>query len=264
PFLPYLALLCLVALVGVHLAALLTRAARKGAKVPFVVGLLHAVGRLVGILGLFYLPATLGGELVLLLGGGCIGRAVAELAGSFLGIMFGYAVLVGPMEPRANDPAARRPFAERAALRPRWRLLTVLTLLAAMVVTPFWLDWRDGPSAVPLGRSYQIMPGPGSITALALSSEGHPVTLSASPDGTLFLWDVSLGQKLRQIPGLWDAMGCAAITPDGRALVTGSASATNFLRRRRDVPPGELDPVVHLWDAESGKEQRAFKGHRAA
>jgi hypothetical protein len=255
PFLPYLALLCLVALVGVHLGALLTRGARKGEKVPFVVGLLHLVAVCIGVFGLFYLPVVLGGELGLLLGAGGIGRAVAELAGCFLGIWFGYAALVGPMEPQANDPAARRSFAERIALRQRWQLLTLLAVLAAMVATPFWLDWRDGTPAVPL-ESYCLK---GPVRALALSPAGHPVALSASPDGTLSLWDVSTGQRLRQIPGPRDAVGCAAFTPDGRTIVTGSASATT-----RDVPPGEADPVVRLWDAESGKEVRAFEGHRAA
>jgi hypothetical protein len=260
PFLPWLALLCLVSLVGILLGRLPTRGARKGGKMPFLVGLPHFVGRCVGLLGLFYVPLVLGGEVGLLLGGGGVGRAVAELAGCFLGIAFGSAALIGPLEPRATDPAARPPFAEQAALRQPGEVLTLLAVLAAMVLTPFWLDWRDGRPGVPL-ESYSLK---GPVRALALSPDGRPVALSASPDGTFSLWDVSSGQRLRQIPGPWGVVGCAALAPDGRSIVTGSASATDLGQDRRGVPPGEVDAVVHLWDAESGKQVRAFEGHRAA
>jgi serine/threonine-protein kinase len=271
--LPYLALLCLVALAPVLLGALLTRVPRKGKKIPFLVGLLRLVARwigmvslvilpavllvarCVGVLGLSYLPAALGGELGLLLGAGGSARALVELAGCFLGIAFGFAAIVGPW-----DPDARRPFAEQMGLRPLWQLLTLLAVLAAMGVTPFWLDWRDGTPAVPR-ESYDLKR---PVAALALSPAGRPLALSATPDGTLSLWDVSTGQRLRQIPGPRGVVGCVAFTPDGGTIVTGSASGTDIWRRRRGVPPGEADPVVRLWDGESGKEVRAFEGHRAA
>jgi serine/threonine-protein kinase len=183
PFLPWLALLCLVSLVGILLGGLLTRGARKGGKVPFLVGLPHFVGRCVGLLGLFYVPLLLGGELGLLLGGGGVGRAVAELAGCFLGIAFGSAALIGPLEPRATDSAARPPFAERAALRQPWEVLTLLAVLAAMVLTPFWLDWRDGRPAVPL-EGYSLK---GPVRALALAPDGLAV-FAGSDEGIVQLW----------------------------------------------------------------------------
>jgi hypothetical protein len=256
PLLQCIALPGFVALVAVLLGALLTRKAKKGEKVLFVVGFLPAVARCVGLLGLVFLPAVLGGELVLLLGGGVIGRSIAELAGCYLGSTFGFSALFPSVVPRAYA-GGRRPFAEWAALRPHWLLLALLALLVAMVVTPFWLDRRDGTPAVPL-RTYHWG---GPFTALAYSPDGRPVALSHSGD-FFELFDVNGGWQLRQtlIRGV---AGCAAFTPDGRTLVTGSGQPFAIWRPLAKVLPGELDPVVHLWDAESGKEVRAFEGHRA-
>jgi hypothetical protein len=280
--LPCFALPGLVALVAVVLGALLAPGARKGQKVPFVVGLLHAIARFGGVLGMWLLPAVLGGELGLLLGGS-VGRTIAELAGGLLGILFGFA-LFGVAKPQANGPVARPPFAEQVALRKRWELLTLLAVLVAVVVTPFWLSWRDGTPGVPLGRysiqyftlalNVQRMTGlpnqhlldshSGWVGRMALSPDGKRALL-AYGNGTLILWDLSTGQQLRQIRSPWGVVGCAALGPDGHTIVTGSAwPYAAELSSGIPHPLGEVDSVVRLWDAELGKEVRALEGHRAA
>jgi serine/threonine-protein kinase len=297
--LPYVFLPGLVGLAAVLLGALLTRGTRKGEKVPYayLVGLLYLGARVLGMVGVVFLTAILGGELGLLLGGGCSGRTFAEVVGGSLGgVLFGVAFL----KPRpwralsqANDPAARLPlteqealqkrrevlsalawgtehqrqeFAEQNVLRKRWEVITLLVVLVGMIATPFWLAWRDGTPAVRLPSSNH--PRGWKLTAVALPPDGRLAFLAEAYQSAYRsnLWDVSTGQHLRQIAnpgGMWAS--CAAFAPDGRTLVTIPHVAPTTREMLLGVlPRGEMDPVVHLRDAESGKEVRAFAGHRAS
>jgi WD40 repeat protein len=112
----------------------------------------------------------------------------------------------------------------------------------------------------------------GKVVSVAFSPDGKRA-LSAGQDGSLLVWDVSTGRELRQITGL-GLIGCAAFAPDGHTVVTGSAWPTfiNLPKTPRGLPPGApeptrvtgaVDPVARLWDTESGKQVRAFEGHRA-
>jgi hypothetical protein len=298
--LPCLALPGLIALFAVLVGALLTRSTGKAEKVPFMVGLLHLVARVVGLLGLLYLPPIFGGELGLLLGGS-FGRFVAEPVGVFLGALFGVA-LAWPPELR---PKGWRFWtivtSERMPVQQRWEFLTLLTVLPVLIVTPYWLSWRDGPPGVLLG-SYQHKESLDAITAVALSPDGRLAlsgdlsgvvilepredtrrrvlearkgwigsvafspdgsrALSAGQDGTLDLWDVATGKPLRELQAP-SGVGCAAFAPDGHTVATGSAwpyAVEVSFRRGR---PGAVDPAVRLWDADSGQQLRALGGHGA-
>jgi hypothetical protein len=272
----------LVALVALLLSAPLTRRAKKGEKAPLVVGLLLlVVARLGCFLGLVYLPVVIGGELGIMLGGS-VGRTVAELSGGILGILFGFAFLEPASNPQEYDKGVGPPLEEVMVLRQRpW--LTVLAVLAGMVATPYWLLWREGAPGVLL-RTYQrqksavtavalspdgrlalvgaldgavILPGKSDrvvtrrVVSVAFSSDSKP--LSASEDGWLNRWYGNTSQRVCLIQAA--PVGCAAFAPDGRTIATGSGSGGR---------PGDVDPVVRLWDTKSGREVRALKGHRAA
>jgi hypothetical protein len=265
------ALLALVALAAVLLGTLLTWRGKKGEMVLFVGGLLHAIGRCVGLLGLIFLPAILGGELGLL-PGGPIGRTFAEVAATLLGVVFGVALLIPPKQRKKH----LMELAEDMVLRQRWELLTLLAVLAAMVGAPIWLVWRDGTPGVPLG-SYKQM---GTHMAVTVPPDGRLAVLSYStpfeePD--FGLYDVSTGQGLGSIK-IRGVLGCWALAPDGRTIVSGCAWPTfrwRALTSDKPLRPRNVDSAVRLWDVEWGKEVwnakvgvakevRTFEGHRAA
>jgi serine/threonine protein kinase len=269
PLLPCFALPGLVALAAVLLGTLLTRRAKKGEMVLFVGGCLHALARCVGLLGLNFLPAILGGELGLL-PGGTIGRTFAEVAGALLGVVFGPALLVPPK--LRKKPSME--LAEDMVLRQRWELLTLLAVLAAMVMAPIWLVWRDGTPGVPLGSYKQL----GTHMAVTFPPDGRLAVLSKfwDSDGPNFrLYDVSTRQQLRSFK-IRGVVRCMALAPDGRTIVSGSDWPTAlWLAGRGFVPPRDVDSAVRLWEVEwgkevwdamvgVGKEVRAFEGHGAA
>lgn len=199
-----------------------------------------------------YWLAVFSGELGLLLAGG-FGRTVGELVGGFLGALFGIALLMPQQKEFA--PAAPRRWAERVVLRQRWERLTLLTVLAVMIAAPFWLEWRDGtPGVRHEGYSDRLI-------RLAVRPSGKRQLLGVD-HGRLMVWDRTTENVLR-LPTP-DGAGCAAFAPDGLSVVTGNAGwireTTWFRRSSRD----EEEPVARLWDTESGKQVKDFKGHRDA
>jgi RNA polymerase sigma factor (sigma-70 family) len=68
------------------------------------------------------------------------------------------------------------------------------------------------------------------ICGLAFSSDGKSLA-SASPDGTLRLWEVATGKERRCIVGHRGDVWCLAFAPDGRRLAAGGS-----------------DPTILIWD----------------
>jgi WD40 repeat protein len=262
--------------------------------------------------------AVFGGEFGLLLGGG-IGRAIGELAGGILGAVFFFQVFLSALAVQMNPAFFAAPLPPTVLAFLRQSRLTCVAVLLAMVMTGFWLSWRDGTSGALLGGYRQATVKEGqtdnrgrpvtAITAVALSPDGgrlmmsgdrdgglilrqipdmaNPQNLMAqplhsgwvgsvafSPDGkralsagqdrTVSLWDTSTRQQLLQIKGLTSVVGCAAFAPDGRTIVIGSAWPDVVELPGGGLPAGEVDSVVRLLDAESGKEVQALEGHRDA
>jgi Protein kinase domain/WD domain, G-beta repeat len=223
---PYFALPGLGGLVAALLGVLLTLAAVRVQKIPFLragSSLCQGVALVAGLWGLLCLPALLSGELGLLLGGS-VGRTIAELAGGLVGGLFGFALTM-PSPLRANVPAVI------LAVPRRVQLLTLLGVLTGMVVTPFWLSWRDGAPGVAFGGYRHVMPYR-SLAALQ-SGEAPPdntvLAVALSPDGQLALAGERAGAVILQPPlgqvsepllagGGW--VGSVAFSMDGRRALS--------------------------------------------
>jgi WD40 repeat protein len=73
-----------------------------------------------------------------------------------------------------------------------------------------------------------------------------PGEVSVNDPGVVHVCDAATGRLLRTLQGHARDIRCAAFSPDGRYLVTGSA-----------------DRTARVWDADTGKELGTQRGHRA-
>ena len=69
--------------------------------------------------------------------------------------------------------------------------LTWLAILAAMVATPFWLEWRDGtPGVLVDSKTYNLV-------RVAFSPDSKTV-ISSGWDDTIRIWDLPGGKETRR------------------------------------------------------------------
>ena len=79
-------------------------------------------------------------------------------------------------------------------------------------------------------------------------------TLESSYDRTIRIWDAETGEELRRLVGHRDWVTCAAFSPDGRRIVSGSGGT--LVDGKPKMPGFEND--VRVWDLESGLELYEF------
>ncbi len=93
------------------------------------------------------------------------------------------------------------------------------------------------------------------VRNVAVSPDGTRL-LSASFDGTMRLWDVDSGKELKRFDGPGNFVEAVGFTPDGKRAVC--SYGPRALEKVYDEDPS---CNVRLWDLETGKEIRQFKGH---
>ena len=81
---------------------------------------------------------------------------------------------------------------------------------------------------------------------MAFSPTAPELALSGSEDGTLFLWDVSTGERIRRFEGHTGGINDIAFSPDGSTAVSGSGDQTTI-----------------LWDVATGQIIRQLTGYSA-
>jgi WD40 repeat protein len=91
------------------------------------------------------------------------------------------------------------------------------------------------------------MAGYGATYALVFTNEGKTLVTAGAATRA---WDLVKNKELTEFKGHKYAVRCAAITPDGKTLSTGT-------QPQEFGKPGELK----LWDANTGKELADLKGH---
>jgi WD40 repeat protein len=62
--------------------------------------------------------------------------------------------------------------------------------------------------------------------------------------GALSLWELKTGQATKKLEGHEDAVTCAAFSPDGTSVLSGST-----------------DKSIRLWDVGTGREWARLQGH---
>ena len=83
----------------------------------------------------------------------------------------------------------------------------------------------------------------GDVWAVAITPDGLKA-ISASPDQTLKLWDLTIGTELKTFTGHTDKVIAVAVTPQGRIAISESG-----------------DNTLKLWDLTIGTELKTLTGH---
>lgn len=135
------------------------------------------------------------------------------------------------------------------------------------------------------GREIRTFGDAGWVNSVAFSPDGR-YALSGSWDGTLKLWEVKTGKKVRTFRGHKDLVMSVAFSPDGRYALSASfdktlklwevatgkeirtltghareVSSVAFSPDGRYALSGSVDETLKLWEMETGREVRTFKGH---
>ncbi len=83
------------------------------------------------------------------------------------------------------------------------------------------------------------------VSAVAVTPDGRHA-ISASPDGTLRIWDMESGEEERVFNDYQSHVRSIVVAPDGQHVLSGSS-----------------DRILRLWNLESGTEEAVFVGHES-
>ena len=125
------------------------------------------------------------------------------------------------------------------------------------------------------------------VTAIALSPNGK-ILASGSMNGSIQLWNIATGSKIRTLQGHSDRIESVAFSPDGKTLASGSNDETiklwnvatgteigslqgsffsvysvTFSPDGKTLASGSSDGTIKLWDVSTTKEILTLPGHTA-
>ncbi|MTJ22539.1 serine/threonine protein kinase [Dolichospermum sp. UHCC 0352] len=125
------------------------------------------------------------------------------------------------------------------------------------------------------------------VTAIALSPNGK-ILASGSMNGSIQLWNIATGSKIRTLQGHSDRIESVAFSPDGKTLASGSNDETiklwnvatgteigslqgsffsvysvTFSPDGKTLASGSSDGTIKLWDVSTTKEILTLSGHTA-
>ena len=125
------------------------------------------------------------------------------------------------------------------------------------------------------------------VTAIALSPNGK-ILASGSMNGSIQLWNIATGSKIRTLQGHSDRIESVAFSPDGKTLASGSNDETiklwnvatgteigsvqgsffsvysvTFSPNGKTLVSGSSDGTIKLWDVSTTKEILTLLGHTA-
>jgi WD40 repeat protein len=114
----------------------------------------------------------------------------------------------------------------------------------------------------------------GVVSSVACCPDGKRIVgasysydrMSKSLHGQVTIWDALSGQEVLTLKGNTGRVYGVAFSPDGKWIVSGSASRYGPARRARDVTvvAAEEEKTLRIWNAQTGQEVLTLKGHPGA
>jgi RNA polymerase sigma factor (sigma-70 family) len=124
---------------------------------------------------------------------------------------------------------------------------------------------------VAAGKEQVRLRGQSWIVSLAFSASSRVLAAGEEQAGRIQLWEVSTGQKIRQIDGPQGALTCLAFAPGGRTLASGGSDTTIVLwnlagTAKTAAPPDATAPAAtpaaldRLWSDLGTDAAKAYAG----
>jgi hypothetical protein len=114
-----------------------------------------------------------------------------------------------------------------------------LKALARPYIALRWRTYRESAALVRLLTGHQR-----EVRSVAVSPDGRHA-VSGSSDGTVAVWDLQTGERLRTLAGHQGEVRSVVVSPGGRHAVSGS-----------------FDGTVAVWDFQTGERLRTLAGHQ--
>ena len=117
-----------------------------------------------------------------------------------------------------------------------------------------------------VGTGKKLRAFTGGSTSMSLSGDGR--WLGTAEERSAALWDAATGKRVREFQphADEDEMSCVSLSADGKLLVTAAygkpaKNIWGLMSMARVLGDRDRTSTAHLWEAATGKELRAFRGH---